>query len=162
MELLLYARSSSARLQYICQFIFADLWSVKYSITSDESAFEQFNGIKLRYANEAALPGCVTIGDCGLLFESDIREQRLSFDLINGIKAFFITKETDVPFDLLSASFYLLSRYEEYLPHKLDQYRTIRARKFLSLQGELLRTAHHQYLGHSARRNDPTKAWYVH
>ena len=85
MELLLYARSSSTRLQYICQFIFADLWSVKYSITSDESAFEQFNGIKLRYANEAALPGCVTIGDCGLLFESDIREQRLSFDLINGI-----------------------------------------------------------------------------
>lgn len=122
MELLLYARSSSARLQYICQFIFADLWSVKYSITSDESAFEQFNGIKLKYANEAALPGCVTIGDCGLLFESDIREQDLSSISVKGVKAFFITGKTDVPFDLLSACFYLLSRYEEYLPHKLDQY----------------------------------------
>jgi hypothetical protein len=37
------------------------------------------------------------------------------------MKAFFAT-EGDFAFDVFAAAFYLLSRYEEYLPHELDQY----------------------------------------
>ena len=37
------------------------------------------------------------------------------------IQAFF-KSEGDYPFDIFSAVFYLLSRYEEYLPHKKDMY----------------------------------------
>ncbi len=40
---------------------------------------------------------------------------------INFHKAFFETSG-DFPFDIFAASFYLLSRYEEYLPHEKDMY----------------------------------------
>jgi len=39
----------------------------------------------------------------------------------NGSKAFFKT-EGHFDFDIFAASFYLLSRYEEYLPHTKDMY----------------------------------------
>ena len=39
----------------------------------------------------------------------------------NGLKAFFKTG-WDIPFDIFAASFYLLTRYEEYLPHEKDKY----------------------------------------
>jgi len=34
----------------------------------------------------------------------------------------FFKSEGDYPFDIFSAVFYLLSRYEEYLPYKKDMY----------------------------------------
>jgi len=40
---------------------------------------------------------------------------------INFHKAFFETSG-DFSFDIFAASFYLLSRYEEYLPHQKDQF----------------------------------------
>ena len=56
-----------------------------------------------------------------LLFEDSIREQDVNCIEINYHKAFFETRGT-LPFDIFAASFYLLSRYEEYLPHEKDQY----------------------------------------
>ena len=56
-----------------------------------------------------------------LLFEKAYKEQTIECFEINDYKAFFKT-EGDFPFDIFAASFYLLSRYEEYLPHKKDMY----------------------------------------
>lgn len=57
----------------------------------------------------------------GLLGETVIREQNIVCFEWETMKAFFATAG-DIPFDIFSASFYLLSRYEEYLPHELDEY----------------------------------------
>jgi len=56
-----------------------------------------------------------------LLFEKGIHVQDISvFDWENS-KAFFATHpKYDFPFDPFAASFYLVSRYEEYLPHARD------------------------------------------
>ena len=56
-----------------------------------------------------------------LLFENKIIEQPIQCFDANGRKAFFIS-DSDFPFDIFAASFYLLSRYEEYLPHQKDIY----------------------------------------
>ena len=56
-----------------------------------------------------------------LLFENKITEQSIECFEVNGNKAFFKT-EGDFPFDIFAASFYLFSRYEEYLPHQKDMY----------------------------------------
>lgn len=46
----------------------------------------------------------------------------------NNIPAFFQTNPNgEVPFDFLAASFYLISRYEEYLPHTPDEHGRYRA-----------------------------------
>ena len=41
---------------------------------------------------------------------------------IRDYPAFFTVPESDFSFDIFAASFYLLSRYEEYLPHQKDAY----------------------------------------
>jgi hypothetical protein len=56
-----------------------------------------------------------------LLFETGIKEQPIDAFEVNGHKAFFKTGG-DLPFDIFAASFYLLSRYEEYLSHTKDMY----------------------------------------
>jgi hypothetical protein len=55
------------------------------------------------------------------LFETGVRRQTIECFEINFHKAFFETSG-DFPFDIFAASFYLLSRYEEYLPHEKDGY----------------------------------------
>src|SRR5204863_517356 len=67
------------------------------------------------------------IEPCGLLFETGVMEHAIKWFEVNGsredksYKAFFKTAG-DYPFDIFAASFYLLSRYEEYLPHQKDIY----------------------------------------
>ena len=56
-----------------------------------------------------------------MLFETDIRPQDTACFELNFHKAFFETKG-DLSFDIFAASFYLISRYEEWLPHEKDQY----------------------------------------
>lgn len=122
MQIFLYTPATSARLQYICQFIFKEIMLVDFLITTDSAEFKNYDGIKIIYANEAIAKDHFTIGDCGLLFENNIREQDIRCFEESNYKAFFRTENADLSFDILAASFYLLSRYEEYLPHKKDMY----------------------------------------
>lgn len=57
----------------------------------------------------------------GLLEETGVRQQDINTFDWNGTRAFFKTNG-EFPFDILAATFYLLSRYEEYLPHQKDLY----------------------------------------
>ncbi len=122
MQLLLYTPSTTARLQYICHFIFKEIMSVDFLITTDPEEFNNRDGFKIKYCNEPVSTEHFTIGNYGLLFETDTREQDTCCFEVNDHKAFFKTGQADFPFDILSASFYLLCRYEEYLPHNKDAY----------------------------------------
>ncbi|MBC7890139.1 MAG: polysaccharide deacetylase family protein [Ferruginibacter sp.] len=122
MQLLLFSSALSPRLQYICHFIFKELMLVDFLITTDPAAFHNYDGPKIKYTNEAVSNDHLIIGSCGLLFENSIRGQDTRCFEVNNYTAFFKTENADLPFDLLAASFYLLSRYEEYLPYKKDIY----------------------------------------
>ncbi|WP_315818395.1 DUF7033 domain-containing protein [Paraflavitalea speifideaquila] len=91
------------------------------SITTDSHAFEQANGPKLNYSSQDLTGHHLSIHPVDLLFESGIRPQTIHCFTTNGQVAFFSTTG-DLPFDIFAASFYLLSRYEEYLPHEKDEY----------------------------------------
>jgi hypothetical protein len=57
----------------------------------------------------------------------------------NGLKAFFATHpKYIVPFDLFAASFYLVSRYEEYLPHLRDDHDRYQTTESLAYQKNFL------------------------
>ena len=55
------------------------------------------------------------------MFDNDIKPKKRTYRILNGNKAFFLNEE-GYPFDILAAIFYLLSRYEEYLPYEKDEY----------------------------------------
>jgi hypothetical protein len=70
------------------------------------------------YSETLKVKGALHIVPNGLLFKKGVREYDITMNTWDGVKTFFATKGGDIPFDIFSASFYLLSRYEEYLPIK--------------------------------------------
>jgi hypothetical protein len=119
---MIYAHTVSPRLKYICSFIFNELLHTDHAITNDIKTFEEFEGVKLNYSSELITDCKLQITNCSLLFEEGIKEQDIQCFDVNAYKAFFKTADAAYPFDIFAASFYLLSRYEEYLPHKKDIY----------------------------------------
>ncbi|MGB0882113.1 MAG: polysaccharide deacetylase family protein, partial [Vicingaceae bacterium] len=58
-----------------------------------------------------------------LLFENTIRQQEIIISDFDGNPCLFnVSNQSTLPFDPFAASFYLISRYEEYLPHKKDKH----------------------------------------
>ncbi len=120
--ILIYSHITSSRLQYICSFIFKDLLGVDLAITVDSEEFKNYDGAKINYS-DSAIPGQgIWIKNVALLFEELIIPQQIVCFERNHSKAFFKTGTADFAFDIFAASFYLLTRYEEYLPHEKDIY----------------------------------------
>ena len=114
---LVYSAQMDVRLSYILDIIF----SGHFLLTDSRDAFAAFDGIKINYSREQTNDRALWIVPYGLLSGSAINEQDISCFVWHDLKVFFATRG-DLPFDIFSASFYLLSRYEEYLPYEPDDY----------------------------------------
>jgi len=118
---IVYANKITPRLQYIADFIGKEIIGEPFKLTSDSFYFNDYAGPRINYSNSGINNEELIINNCSLLFEDSIKEQSSTCFEVNGFKAFFKT-EGDYPFDIFAAIFYLLSRYEEYLPHQKDIY----------------------------------------
>ncbi|HKK09299.1 MAG TPA: polysaccharide deacetylase family protein, partial [Bacteroidales bacterium] len=76
-----------------------------------------------------------------LLFENEIDNGEVSTIEFEGSKALFPVKDEKsfLPFDPFAASFYLLSRYEEYLPHKKDEHGRFHAHESIAWKNRFLK-----------------------
>ena len=119
--MLFYSTDITPRLQYISAFIGKQVAGDAFFLTSDAETFRQYKGPKINYSNNKIAEGEFWILPHSLLFEKNIRTHPIECFDFNGQKAFFKTGG-DIPFDIFAASFFLLSRYEEYLPHSKDIY----------------------------------------
>jgi hypothetical protein len=119
--MLLYSHIIPPRLKYITDFIENEISGISIQLTSSFEKFKKSQGPKINYSREITGDSEFFLQAHSLLFENDIKPQEIKVFEINNNKAFFKT-EGDFPFDIFAASFYLLSRYEEYLPHTKDIY----------------------------------------
>lgn len=122
MQLIVYTEQSSSRLEYIFSTLLRAIGISDFIVTTDQSSYTEHKGARLNYSSLSIYEGEVQIAPVNLLFEKDIKPQHIRFFLWKDLPAFFKTNGTDVPFDLFAASFYLLTRYEEYLPYSQDVY----------------------------------------
>lgn len=113
----IYTPHISPRLQYIVVHLFEG----SARLTTSIEEYRQDGNIKINYSETPLLEHELWISPSGLLIEHDIHEIQFAMQTWNGLPVFFET-EGSIPFDIFSASFYLLSRYEEYLPHEKDRY----------------------------------------
>jgi hypothetical protein len=120
--LLIYAEHDSPRLAYILQVLFRDVSVLEYRFTSDRAAYLHHEGPRLNYSRERITENDFFLPASGLLSETGTREQVLDLRQSSAFPYFFPTSDGDFPFDVFAASFYLVSRYEEYLPHYPDRY----------------------------------------
>jgi hypothetical protein len=116
--LLIYSSSSSSRLEYICNTLF----NKEVSITTDKLAYLNYSLAKINYSEEQLSEHDFKISPSGLLFQKNIQDQQIDCFDWNGLKCFNKTDSGAIPFDLFSAAFFLISRYEEWLPFSPDQY----------------------------------------
>lgn len=119
--MLIYSETITSRLQYIAEFIGNEITGKPIEITTDRDIFSRSESEKINYSNQPIQENEFRIAPHPLLFQAGITEQHIDCFTCNDRPAFFRT-EGDFPFDLFAASFYLLSRYEEYLPHTRDMY----------------------------------------
>lgn len=134
---LFYTPKISARLEYIISFLFNDILGCDYKIVTNRSEFESSDLPKINYSNEKIENGLQII-PTDLLFEKSILQKKITVGNWEGQKIFFETSGIDVPFDLFAASFYLISRYEEYLPFSADQHGRFEANQSLAGQNGFL------------------------
>ena len=120
--MILFTENITNRLQYVCEFVGHEIFNSPIHVTSDKAVYFASNEPKINYSSARITAGEFLLVPHALLFETDIKPQEIQCKTINANKAFFITSASDFPFDILAATFYLLSRYEEYLPHKKDEY----------------------------------------
>ena len=119
--MLIFTSAITPRLQYVAHFL-EQYFSTIVELTTDKEKFISSADIRLNYSEIKLATEEIWIQPVTLLFEKGISNIPVkTFVHSSGYKAFFVIKG-DVGFDLLAAIFYLLSRYEEYLPHQKDEY----------------------------------------
>jgi hypothetical protein len=136
--ILLYSNHITARLSYICNFIFRDILGVDHQLTSSLEQFDQHQGPKINYSQED-LSGALVIRPKELLFEKQITPKEPFVTQWDNVRIFFQTDDqSHIPFDLLAASFYLVSRYEEHLPYYKDEHGRFEAKQSLAYNNNFL------------------------
>jgi len=119
--LLIYSNNSSLRFDYIIEALFSSVVEIEYAITTNIDEYMSYAGAKINYSTTPVTSNEVWVEPHTLLFENNIQPQALECFMWNGLTVFFKTNG-DIPFDIFAASFYLITRYEEYLPHAKDEY----------------------------------------
>ncbi|MFZ9660403.1 MAG: DUF7033 domain-containing protein [Chitinophagaceae bacterium] len=110
------------RIQYIVDHLIKEWCGADVQIITDRNIAESEKGPLIIYDSECRNENAFHIIPSGLLSQKEIREQNIPIGEWNGRPALFCIDGGDIPFDILSASFYLLTRYEEYLPSESDEY----------------------------------------
>jgi hypothetical protein len=118
--MILFSPHNTERLRYIIGFCSKELLDTPIAITTDPAEFAAASGPKINYSDQP-LRESLHVRPAGLLFATGIEPQSIVCFEHNRRKAFFAT-DGDLPFDIFSAIFFLISRYEEYLPHQKDSY----------------------------------------
>lgn len=135
--LLVYAHKISPRFRYAADFVLGDLCGFELGYTNSSSEFASYDGPKLSYF-ETSISGEPHIVPNGLLFEKGIKPQNIGVTKWKDIPALFKNNDSLIPFDLFAASFFMLSRYEEYLPHIADTYNRFEADSSIAFQNKFL------------------------
>lgn len=119
--LLIYIFNSSSRFAYIAEALFSSVVKTEYAVTTNIDEYISYAGAKINYSTTPVTSNEVWVEPHTLLFENNIKPQVIECFEWNGLTAFLCTGG-NIPFDIFAASFYLISRYEEYLPHTKDEY----------------------------------------
>ncbi len=114
----IYAPYISPRLSYTIETLFGK----SALISSNRQTFLQHDGPRINYSHELLNVRNLWIHPHGLMEALGIQPVELKMIQWKGFPAFFKTSEETIPFDLFAASFYLLSRYEEYISQVKDRH----------------------------------------
>ncbi|MEZ5017745.1 MAG: polysaccharide deacetylase family protein [Flavipsychrobacter sp.] len=132
--LTIYSKQNSARLSYVLDWLFRDRLDIDYVIVD---RIPVTNDIFISYG--AVCDNGISIPDADLLWSTNIEQQHIESADWNGLPTLFAgDQQYSVPFDIFSAIFFLLSRYEEYYSYTPDKHNRYPATESILFKKELL------------------------
>lgn len=135
-DILIYTTGSQSRIYYTFELVFKDLLLWDNIIwTKSLATFANYEGVKLNYSNNY-IEGVPFFLPNGFLEERGIKAKKLIFGNHKELPYAFghDSIQADLPFDLFAFVFYLVSRYEEYLPFEADEHGRFSANKSIAWQ----------------------------
>tara|TARA_R110001583_G_scaffold34847_6_gene116643 strand:- start:13383 stop:14681 length:1299 start_codon:yes stop_codon:yes gene_type:complete len=118
--LLVYTHKITPRLNYIFKHYFVRILQIQVIFTTKVGEFVAHNGPKISYS-KTPLGSEFFIRSHDLLFDQGINDIEIHISQWEDVPCFFTAGESSsIPYDIFAAGFYLMSRYEEYLPHVQD------------------------------------------
>lgn len=121
--LLVLTEKPSNRVNYTFSLLLGELLGMPFRITHSITEYLDYEGPRMSYGVPVDRKELYFASN-GLLFETGITVKRINCFEYQDTFAFFglIDKSAVLPFDVFSSSFYLVTRYEEYLPHIQDEH----------------------------------------
>jgi hypothetical protein len=120
MKLLVYVPLLTPRIKYIFNFIFNDVLKTQVGFSSNLSEFKQSELPKLSYADHPVADE-LFFRNSDLLLAHTIVQPNIKTTAFGDTIVPFAVSGSSLPFDIFAASFYFVSRYEEYLPFNQNQ-----------------------------------------
>jgi hypothetical protein len=119
--ILFYAQQITPRIEYVGKLIFSDILQVKIAFTQDSEEFRNSTQAKINYSDEK-FANEFYIRPSRLIFKEILSSPSFSPVWYNGEKYFCkSSRESDLPFDPFAATFYLVTRFEEYTNDERDK-----------------------------------------
>ncbi|MFT7901147.1 polysaccharide deacetylase family protein [Tenacibaculum ascidiaceicola] len=136
--ILIYTHKVTPRVRYIFKHIFTRILQVQIDFTGKVEEFVAYNGPKFSYTN-VPLGKEFFVQSNELLFQQGVKDVEIIIQKWDEVPCFFPTVEaSEIPFDIFAASFFLISRYEEYLPHIKDKHGRFTASESIAYQNGFL------------------------
>ncbi len=136
--LLVYTHKITPRLRYVFKQICTRILGIPVNFTTAIEEFIAHDNLKMSYTRQP-LGNELFVRSHELLFEQGLNDIEIHVQDWEDTKCFFTTNDkSSLPYDIFSASFYLLCRYEEYLPHVKDEYGRFTASESLAFKSGFL------------------------
>ncbi|GGW23923.1 polysaccharide deacetylase family protein [Arenibacter certesii] len=136
--LLIYTHKITSRFRYITKHLFTAILGIEVVYTTKVEDFIKHSGPKITYTKQP-LQNEFFVRSNDLLFEQGINDLQIHVSDWEGTPCFFTAGDrSNLPFDIFAASFYLLSRYEEYLPHVKDIHGRFPPKDSIAFQNDFL------------------------
>ncbi len=120
-KLVVFAANSSPRLIYILDWLFGERLGIEYTLANTVADIAD---LSFFIAYGRTFPNAFNIPDANLLWEKKVTPHNIAVGEWNGDKTLYSTSGNNysIPFDIFSAAFFLVSRYEEYYEFKSDKH----------------------------------------
>lgn len=138
-NLLIFVSQITPRIEFTFEFIFQTILGLNYTLTSNKDEFLHSEDARMNYSDNRFSSG-LFLKAHSVLYSKTIADQEIDEVGYQQNKLFFASSaDSFLPFDPFACTFYLLTRYEEYLSESTDEHE-----RFTDSENILVRLNLHQ------------------
>ncbi len=116
-----FVKDLTPRIEYAFELVFGTILNSKVIFHTRANSFEVAGRVKINYS-EKHFPDCLNLIPHSLLLSAKLKKIKPKKIMWDNLPALFPVEKSFLPFDIFAATFFLVSRYEEYFYENLDKH----------------------------------------